>query len=214
MGRQHSSLALTQIGPQHSPKTASVHSAPQYKCAFLAPSAEPQACKLRIQPGIFALLERATVACFYMTTQSSLTNAALTSGQPPSISSLPHAVPPPSNLRRANKGLMETVANSEFTPTNWDHRHLAFPNRNNKTLFVIDEPNSNRQLETIRNRRNSFTIMQMTFSNRPKKTEVAGGPTTAIQRQPAGRQRYIRRTQDAGRMPAVRSATGGTSAGF
>ena len=40
-------------------------------------------------------------------------------------------------------------------------------------------PDSNRQLETIRNRRNPFKIMQITFSNRPKKTGSNLPPTIA-----------------------------------
>jgi hypothetical protein len=94
---------------------------------------------------------------------------------------------------------METHPNSKLEPTNWDHRHLTFPNRNNKTLFAIHEPNSNRQLETIRNRLNPFTIMQMTFSNRPKKTKVAGG----LQRQFKGSRRDASGTKERARLKAA-----------
>jgi hypothetical protein len=78
---------------------------------------------------------------------------------------------PSSNLRGANKGLMETHPNSEFEPNNCNHRHLTFSNRNSTHLFAIDKLESNRQLETIRNGRNPFKSMHMTFSNRLKKTE-------------------------------------------
>src|ERR1700675_3600735 len=109
-----------------------------------------------------------------------------------------------SNSRGANKrparqpsgGLMETHANSKFSLTNWNHTHLTNPNGNNKSNFYfhqphssiqpqasrVQPPDSNRQLETIRNGHNPFINMQMTFSNRPKKTEVKNSPSFALRR--------------------------------
>jgi hypothetical protein len=75
---------------------------------------------------------------------------------------------PSSTLRGAKKRLMETHPNSTFEPTNWDHNHLKFLIATALPFFTIDKPDSNRQLETIRNGRNPFNNMQMTFSNRPK----------------------------------------------
>jgi hypothetical protein len=69
---------------------------------------------------------------------------------------------------RAKKRLMETHPSSKFAPTDWDHSHLTFSNRNNKTLFAIHKPDSNGQVETTRNRRNSSKISEMTSSKRPK----------------------------------------------
>jgi hypothetical protein len=100
------------------------------------------------------------------------------------------------NLPMANKRLMETHANSKFALTNWNHTHLTNPNRNNKSHFYfhqphssiqpqasgVQPPDSNRQLETIRNGHNPFINMQMTFSNRPKKTEVKNSPSFALRR--------------------------------
>jgi hypothetical protein len=40
-----------------------------------------------------------------------------------------------------------------------------------KWELIVQLPNSNRQLETIRNGRNPLKINRMTISNRPKKTE-------------------------------------------
>jgi hypothetical protein len=112
-----------------------------------------------------------------MTTHSSLTTAAPTSGQPPSRPGRFYPARPPSNLRGAKKNLMETHPNSKFEPTNWDHSHLKLLIATALPFFTIDKPDSNRQLETIRNRSNPFTIMQMTFSNRPKKTgAIFAGP--------------------------------------
>jgi hypothetical protein len=99
---------------------------------------------------------------------------------------------PTSTLRGAKKRLIATFTNSKIESTYSKHAVYENSNRNKNALFAIDMPDSNRQLETIRNGGNPFKNMQMTFSNRPKKTEVAGGSTTASQRQPAGRQRYIR----------------------
>jgi hypothetical protein len=76
-------------------------------------------------------------------------------------------------LIKAKKRLMETHPSSKFAPTNWDHRHLTLPNRNNKTFLAIGKQDSNRQLETIRNGRNPFEFNQMTFSNRPKNADPA-----------------------------------------
>jgi hypothetical protein len=75
---------------------------------------------------------------------------------------------PSSTLRRANKRLMETHPNSKLEPTNWDHSHLKFLIATALPFFTIGDPDSNRQLETIRNCRKLIKIMQMTFSNRPK----------------------------------------------
>ncbi len=54
--------------------------------------------------------------------------------------------------------------------------HLLFSNSQFSPLFIsappsatsLHPPDSNRQLETIRNRRNPIRMNQMTFSNRPK----------------------------------------------
>jgi hypothetical protein len=100
---------------------------------------------------------------------------------------------PPSNLRGAKKRLMETHPSSGFDLTNCNYEHLPFSNRNSTRCFSrsrLPLQDSNRQLETIRNGRNPFTINQMTFSNRPKKTQVQWAPKAAKARTPAGSQRY------------------------
>jgi hypothetical protein len=76
----------------------------------------------------------------------------------------------------AKKRLMETDANSKFELTNCNHNRLTFPNRNKYRCFLrsnLKLPDSNRQLETIRNRLNPFTINQMTLSNRSKNADPA-----------------------------------------
>jgi hypothetical protein len=113
---------------------------------------------------------------------------------------------PPSNLRGAKKRLMETHPSSGFDLTNCNYEHLPFSNRNSTRCFSrsrLPLQDSNRQLETIRNGRNPFTINQMTFSNRPKKTGVERAPkipkakrrqdaggTLGEGKTPAGSQRY------------------------
>ncbi len=72
------------------------------------------------------------------------------------------------------------MPNSKFALTNWNHRHLTFPDsrstccfsRSSLKLPAVQLPESNRPLETIRNSRNQFTINQMTFSNRPKNSRA------------------------------------------
>jgi hypothetical protein len=101
---------------------------------------------------------------------------------------------PSSTLRGAKKRIIATHASSEFELNNCNHRRLTFSNRNKNRCFSrfrleplarrstmglrrrVPLQNPNRQLETIRNRHNPFTINQMTFSNRPKKTEVRRAP--------------------------------------
>jgi hypothetical protein len=85
---------------------------------------------------------------------------------------------PSSSLRGAKKRLIATLPNSKFELTNWNYRDLPFSNRNSTRSFSrssLPLQNPNRQLETIRNRHNPFTINQMAFSNRPKKTGGAAG---------------------------------------
>jgi hypothetical protein len=79
----------------------------------------------------------------------------------------------------AKKKLIATLPYSKFGPNNCNHRRLTFSNRNKNRCFWrngLPLQDSNRQLETIRNLHNPFTINQMTFSNRPKKTEVRRAP--------------------------------------
>jgi hypothetical protein len=88
----------------------------------------------------------ATVACFYMTTRSSLTNAALTLGRFPLIAKQTGTVYPPSNLRGAKKrparqlsgGLIATVANSKIELTLSQHTIYQNSNRNKNGLFQFD----------------------------------------------------------------------------
>jgi hypothetical protein len=90
------------------------------------------------------------------------------------------------NHLRAKKKLMETHANSKRRSSLSKQRALKILietiNAISKNV-LSDAPTrykplatshyiSNRQLETIRNRRKPFKIMHMTFSNRPKKTKV------------------------------------------
>jgi hypothetical protein len=111
-------------------------------------------------------------------------------------SSLQQAIKRPA--RQPSGGLTATVPKSKIEST--DSKHAVYENSNrNKSAdllplrlstacagsvaqpppYGVDPrreldlqlPNSNRQLETIRNGRNSPKIMQMTFSNRPKKHE-------------------------------------------
>jgi hypothetical protein len=77
----------------------------------------------------------------------------------------------PSNLRRAKRRLIAAVPDSEFKITNRNYSHLTFFIRSCSSHFALNKPDSNRQLETIRNARNPFKIMQITFSNRPKKKD-------------------------------------------
>jgi hypothetical protein len=71
----------------------------------------------------------------------------------------------------------------------------------------IDNPLtvSNRQLETIRNRHNPFTINQMTFSNRPKISARCGRPSqmwrSGTARQVKGSRRDASATLGVGRTP-------------
>ena len=91
------------------------------------------------------------------------------------------------NHLRAKKRLMETHASSESKLSRWNHNHLTSSNSNATPCFAFDKPDaslqfqptelpdSNRQLETIRNRRNPLRIKQIAFSNRPKKPKLDSG---------------------------------------
>ncbi len=111
---------------------------------------------------------------------------------------------PSSSLRGAkqspasqhSRSLVATVANSKYRSSLSKRATSRISSSNKTALFSIGFefqppapsiriPISNRPLETIRDYRNLFTIMQMTFSNRPKKTRSAAGAKTASQRQPA-----------------------------
>jgi hypothetical protein len=86
---------------------------------------------------------------------------------------------PSSTLRRAKKRLIETYPNSKLGPNNCNHSPLTLSNSNSTCCFPLSSsPNqdSNRQLETIRNRHKPFILNQMTFSNRPKISEVERAP--------------------------------------
>jgi hypothetical protein len=97
------------------------------------------------------------------------------------------------NHLRAKKRLMETYPSSKGRSSLSKQRALKIliETINAISENVLSDPPtrykplatshciSNRQLETIRNRRKPFKIMHMTFSNRPKKTKVHSAASNA-----------------------------------
>jgi hypothetical protein len=105
-----------------------------------------------------------------MTTNCSLSDAALKSGHTVIHPSLSYTAHSPSNLRGAKKRLIETHPNSELSPNNCNHNPLTISNSNSTLCFsrsslqlpAIQHPESNR----------SWYRLEINISPTKQRTEV------------------------------------------